>query len=162
MSELNDARLISKGTDKEDDGKVVKKKDVELGLADSQQTPLPGEALRDFFSWTIMYWHLTITSNTLERSSGRMDLNWQRHATENLNPSLTSLRDLKPTTTPKRRQPNLPKSAARRNDKMTVIIRGMAGSRHLASDVTLAAASVTVDCRAPSCTVGSPQSFAGT
>ncbi|EFJ05124.1 hypothetical protein SELMODRAFT_449238 [Selaginella moellendorffii] len=32
--------------------------------------------------------------------------------------SLTSSRDLKPTTTPKRRLPNLPKSAARRNDKV--------------------------------------------
>ncbi|EFJ09312.1 hypothetical protein SELMODRAFT_428163 [Selaginella moellendorffii] len=36
----SDAGSISKGTDEEDDGKVVKKKDVELGLADSQQTPL--------------------------------------------------------------------------------------------------------------------------
>ncbi|XP_024518723.1 kelch domain-containing protein 4 [Selaginella moellendorffii] len=36
----------------------------ELGLADSQRTPLPGETLRDFFSRTIMYWQMAAYDHT--------------------------------------------------------------------------------------------------
>ncbi|EFJ18908.1 hypothetical protein SELMODRAFT_419760 [Selaginella moellendorffii] len=76
----SDAGSINKGKDEEDDDEVVKKKDgrrqkadterteikdrSELGLADSQQTLLPGETLRDFFSWTIMYWQMAPYDHT--------------------------------------------------------------------------------------------------
>ncbi|EFJ06008.1 hypothetical protein SELMODRAFT_431049 [Selaginella moellendorffii] len=47
----SDAGSINKGKDEEDDDEVVKKKD-------------PGETLRDFFSWTIMYWQMAPYDHT--------------------------------------------------------------------------------------------------
>ncbi|KAJ7535231.1 hypothetical protein O6H91_12G023500 [Diphasiastrum complanatum] len=37
---------------------------AELGLADSQRTPLPGEALKDFFQRTNMYWQMAAYDHT--------------------------------------------------------------------------------------------------
>ncbi|XP_057861987.2 uncharacterized protein LOC131070450 isoform X2 [Cryptomeria japonica] len=37
---------------------------AELGLSDSQRTPLPGESLKDFFSRTNMYWQMAAYEHT--------------------------------------------------------------------------------------------------
>ncbi|EFJ18911.1 hypothetical protein SELMODRAFT_419769 [Selaginella moellendorffii] len=89
----SDAGSINKGKDEEDDDEVVKKKD--WSHCEEAAAILRGEGkkltqkarklnINPSWAWLIPNKHFW--------SSGRMDLTWQRHATENLNPSLTSSR----------------------------------------------------------------------
>ncbi|EFJ04187.1 hypothetical protein SELMODRAFT_432647 [Selaginella moellendorffii] len=78
----SDAGSINKGKDEEDDDEVVKKKD--WSHCEEAAAILRGEGKKVFFrSFFMLYASI--------RSSGRMDLTWQRHATENLKPVLDKL-----------------------------------------------------------------------
>ncbi|KAG8379403.1 hypothetical protein BUALT_Bualt07G0084900 [Buddleja alternifolia] len=66
--QMGDAVAIIKG-----EGKNLKRKEkrsrieqirVSLGLSDSQRTPMPGEALKDFYKRTNMYWQMAAYEHT--------------------------------------------------------------------------------------------------
>ncbi|XP_024523210.1 uncharacterized protein LOC112343652 [Selaginella moellendorffii] len=85
-------------------------------MADSQQTLLPGETLRDFFSWTIMYWQMAPYDHTQhtgkELRKDGFDLAKTRY--RELKPVLDKLTRLEADHNA---EEEATKSAARRNDK---------------------------------------------
>lgn len=66
--QVGDAIAIIKG-----DGKILRRKEkrarieqirANLGLSDSQRTPVPGESLRDFYRRTSLYWQMAAHEHT--------------------------------------------------------------------------------------------------
>ncbi|EFJ05126.1 hypothetical protein SELMODRAFT_431867 [Selaginella moellendorffii] len=124
------AGSINKGKDEEDDDEVVKKKDwshceeaaaILRGegkkLTQKARKLKPGETLRDFFSWTIMYWQMAPYDHTQhtgkELRKDGFDLAKTRY--RELKPVLDKLTRLEADHNA---EEEATKSAARRNDKV--------------------------------------------